>query len=297
MGSISVYSDFSEFCKNLEVPQSVKQTVDVRVRNITKKINAHFWNSESDTLHSLIVGSYGRHTAIKTSDIDLIVELPWSEYSRFNNYAWNGQSALLQHVKQVLQKTYPTSSLSGDGQVVDIDFSDGIKFEIVPAFKYSDGGYCYADTNDGGRWRSMNPSKEMMVFAYMDACYNGNLIKLCRMARAWKEKMNVLMPGILIDTIVYDFLGQYEYANKSYTYFDWMSRDFFDYIIKNESKNSWIKFGSGDYITKDYGNSVNCDSKKAYQLSLQAIDAGSNDWTYTWHDKWRDIYGTKFPGI
>jgi hypothetical protein len=115
------------------------------------------------------------------------------------------------------------------------------------------------------------------------------------MARAWKDKMTVLMPGMLIDTIVYDFLGQYKYASNSFTYFDWMSRDFFDYIIKNEAKSSWVKFGSGGIITKKYGASVNSDSQKAYALALEAIAAESKDWQYTYHSKWREIYGSKFP--
>ena len=295
MSAIDVYTTFSSFCRNLEISQSVKNTVDTRIRTIVKRINTDFWNSNSETTHYMVVGSYGRGTAIKTSDIDMLVELPWSEFTRFNNYARNGQSALLQAVKASLQKTYPSSSISGDGQVVDIDFSDGIKFEIVPAFKYSGGGYCYADTNNGGSWRSMDPAKELLMFLYMNSTCNGNLIKLCRMARAWKDQMNVLMPGMLIDTIAYDFLGKYQYASESYAYFDWMPRDFFEYIINNEARTSWIKFGSGDIITKKYGASVNCDSNKAHSLALEAIDADSRNLPYTYHQKWREVYGSKFP--
>lgn len=295
MGNILVYEDFCNFCKNLEISQAIKNTVDTRIKSITKRINSDYWGNDSETIHSLIVGSYGRGTAIKTSDIDLVVELPWSEYTRFNNYTWNGQSAFIQSVKQCLQKTYPSSKISGDGQVVDIDFSDGIKFEVVPAFKYIDGGYCYADTNDGGHWKSMDPVKEMLMFTYLNAQYDGNLIRLCRMARAWKDQMNVLMPGILIDTIACRFLGQYEYAKNSYTYYDWMSRDFFKYIIDNESKTDWPKFGSGDIVVKKYPISVNTDSQRAYNLAIDAITADSNHVDYIWHSRWRDIYGYKFP--
>lgn len=295
MGTISVYSDFDTFCRNLEIPEDVKEKVNTRIKAITKRIDTDYWGSSSETAHSLVVGSYGRGTAIRTSDIDIIVELPWSEYYRFDKYTWNGQSALLQSVKQSLQKTYSSSDISGDGQVVDIDFSDGIKFEVVPAFKYTDGSYCYPDTNQGGSWKTMNPSLEMLIFAYMDADYNGNLTRLCRMARAWKEKMNVLMPGILIDTIAYHFLGEYEHAKKSYTYFDWMSRDFFNYIIQHESTTTWYKFGSTGTVKKEYSVSVNTDSKKAHALALEAISAETSDMYYTWHNKWRDIYGSKFP--
>ena len=36
---------------------------------------------------------------------DIIVQLPYSTYEKFNAYKSNGQSALLQEVKGVLQKT------------------------------------------------------------------------------------------------------------------------------------------------------------------------------------------------
>ena len=55
------------------------------------------------------------------------------------------------------------------------------------------------------------------------------------------------------------------------------------------------KHSSGDIITKKYGISVNSDSKKAYALALEAIEAESKNWTYTYHNKWREIYGSKFP--
>lgn len=48
--------------------------------------------------------------------------LPYSTYEKFNAYKSNGQSALLQEVKGVLQKTYSTSYVKGDGQVIGINF-------------------------------------------------------------------------------------------------------------------------------------------------------------------------------
>jgi hypothetical protein len=57
----------------------------------------------------------------------------------------------------------------------------------------------------------------------------------------------------------------------------------------------WNKFGSTGTVKKEYSVSVNTDSKKAHALALEAISAGSSDMYYTWHNKWRDIYGSKFP--
>ena len=119
-----------------------------------------------------------------------------------------------------------------------------VKFEIVPAFAFSsDSGYYYPDTNNGGSWRSMNPKKEIDSFNARNSICNGNLKRLCRMARAWNN-CTVLLDGMTIDTVAFHFLNSYEYADKGFTYYDWLSRDFFKYLIDNSSKNEWEKPGN-----------------------------------------------------
>ncbi len=291
--AIDVPSDFSKFCSNLRMSNEVVTNVRNRYHAITKRINQDYWSWNSETAHSLYVGSYGRGTAIYTSDVDIIVELPWTVYSKFNAYVWNGQSSLLQDVRSTLQKTYSSSSISGDGQVVGIDFSDGVRFEIVPAFKFDDGKYYYPDTNGGGSWKSMNPSLELQTFAARNQACNKNLTKLCRMARAWNTNMRVLMSGILIDTLAYDFLCLYAYRDKSEIYFDWMSRDFFKYLTDHADESYWLKFGSHEIVTKKY--TFKSEAQRAYDLTLEAISHNSNGYYYLWHDTWREIYGNKFP--
>ena len=48
-----------------------RKTISDRYKRITKAINREFWNTDSDTAHSFYVGSYGRGTAVDTSDIDM----------------------------------------------------------------------------------------------------------------------------------------------------------------------------------------------------------------------------------
>ena len=112
--------------------------ISQRYKRITHAINSEFRGIDSDTSYSRYVGSYGRGTAIDTSDIDILVELPRKEYERFDAIKGNGQSRLLQAVKSALQVTYQRSNIRADGQVVVIDFSDGMKFEILPAFRQID---------------------------------------------------------------------------------------------------------------------------------------------------------------
>lgn len=249
--SISDY--FSTFCSNLRMDSDTVSTIQYRYHQITKRINLDYWNSSSETTHSLYVGSYGRGTEIWTSDIDIIVQLPYSTYEKFNAYKNNGQSALLQEVKGVLQKTYSTSYVKGDGQVIGINFSDGINFEIVPAFINTDGSYTYPDSNNGGSWRITNPKKEIDAMNSRNKDTNKNLKRLCRMARAWEGNCNVPMSGILIDTLAYKFINDWGYKDKSYLYYDFMSRDFFKYLKElDEDQSYWLAPGSQRYVWNEY---------------------------------------------
>jgi hypothetical protein len=67
---------------------------------------------------------------------------------------------------------------------------------------------------------------------------NYNLINLCRMTRAWRNKWNVPMGGLLIDTLANQFLINWQYKDKSYLYYDWMARDFF-YICLVKFRNNY----------------------------------------------------------
>ncbi|REJ06038.1 SMODS domain-containing nucleotidyltransferase, partial [Halobacillus trueperi] len=261
-------------------------------KQITKRINIDYWGSTSELNNSLYVGSYGRGTEIFTSDIDLIVRLPFKTYEKFNNYSSNGQSALLSEVKGILQKTYGTSHIKGDGQVIGINFTDGINFEIVPAFINVNKSYTYGDSNGGGNWKTTDPRSEIEALNTLNKNTNKNLKRLCRMIRAWKNHCNVQMSGILIDTLAYKFLSDWDYRDKSFLYYDFMSRDFFKYLKEiDESKTYWLAPGSNRYVRKN-GN-FKYKATQAYNKSLEAIS--KENMNHTAKQKWREIYGTRFP--
>ena len=129
---------FTTFCSNLQVQDG--GTISYRYKRITRTLNTDFWDTTSDTAHSLYVGSYGRNTAIQGfSDLDMLMQLPYSVYEQYNAHAGNGQSALLQAVKRSVEKTYSKTNIRADGQVLQVPFDDGITFEVVPGFLNNDG--------------------------------------------------------------------------------------------------------------------------------------------------------------
>lgn len=292
---MSITTQFNQFCENLRVLKDTRDSISYRYKRITKRLNLDFWDSESETSHSLYVGSYGRRTAVKGfSDLDILFTLPYAIYEKYNNYETNGQSALLQSVKRSLQTTYSTTDISGDGQVIVIKFDDGIRFEIVPCFLNENNSFTYPDSNNGGQWKVTNPNPEIKTIKDNNNLVNGNLIRLCRMARAWRNKWDAPMGGLLIDTLANSFLINWEYKDKSYTYYDWMSRDFFKYLSEqNKEQQYWRAVGSLQYIERK-GN-FESKAKKCYQLALDAIQSESNESTAAL--KWREIYGTNYPSI
>lgn len=290
---MSISDKFSSFCSNLRMSDTTVSNVRLRYHNITKRLNKDFRGIENDTAYSLYVGSYGRGTAIHVSDIDMLYILPWTYFTKYNSYQSNGQSALLQAVKDSIKLTYPSTYISGDGQVVKVWFSDGVEFEVVPCFEYSDGSFCYPDTNDGGSWKTTNPKPEIDTINVWNRLTNSNLKRLCRMVRAWKDNCDIPMGGLLIDTFACRFLCSWEYKDKSYMYYDWMTRDFFKFLSEQDDNQSyWKAVGSGQYIYPR-GN-FKAKAKNAYNNTLAALkyEDQKNDLMANYY--WKEIYGTRF---
>lgn len=286
---------FSTFCANIQVQDG--GTISTRYKNITRRLNSDYWTTTSDTAHSLYVGSYGRNTAIQgISDLDMIFQLPYSVYEQYNNYSGNGQSALLNAVKTSIEKTYSTTSIRADGQVILVPFNDGLTFEVVPAFINKDDSFTYPDSNNGGRWRTTNPKPEIEAIRARNAVCNGNLILLCRMMRSWKNKWNVPIGGLLIDTLAYQFIESYTYRDKSYLYYDYFCRDFFKWMAEqDENQEYWKAPGSGQYV---YGKGLfQYKANRCYNISLEAIahETASPKQEWSAKQKWRDIFGNSFP--
>ena len=286
---------FSTFCSNLQIRDG--GTIATRSGNITRRLNTDFWSTTSDSSHSLYVGSYGRNTAISGfSDFDLIFQLPYSVYKQYNDYAGNGQSALLQAVKASIERTYSTTNIRADGQVIQVPFNDGITFEVVPAFDNDDGSFTFPNANDGGSWKTTNPRPEIKAIRDRNAATNGNLVPLCRMMRDWKTKWTVPVGGLLIDTLAYQFIETWEHRDKSYVYYDYMCRDFFKWMAAQDENQEWWRApGSGQYV---WGKGLfQYKAKRCYNLSLEAIEhemaTPKREWSAK--QKWREIFTTNFP--
>jgi len=286
---------FSDFCSTLRIGTDRRDSFAYRSGRITRVLNEDFRSTSSETANRFYVGSMGRNTAIPSvSDVDLLYVLPYATYAQYDAYSGNKQSALLSAVRASIRRTYSTSGVSGDGQVVYINFDDGVRYEVLPAFVNKDESYTFADSNGGGSWRVCKPKHEMDAFSERDGACNRNLVELARMARAWRDYNSVPMSGMLIDTLAYQFIATWAHRDKSYLYYDFLTRDFFAFLAsQNNNQQYWLAPGSGSYVYRK-----GLFEYKARQAELRALEAlaymsNKHDWSA--RQKFREIYGTSFP--
>lgn len=290
----SIADKFEDLIKNLRTQNG--DTVAIRRRAIARRLNQDFWGSNSETSHTRFIGSYGRGTEIKgASDVDLLAELPYSIYSQYNLYYGNGQSALLQVIRNSIRKTYSSTDIGGDGQVIAVKFSDGVRFEVLPAFRNTDGSYTHPDSNNGGSWKRTDPIHEIEAINAANTRYSKKVKHLARMARAWKAKSGVSMGGLLMDTLVYDFMANWEYNDKSFVYYDWMTRDFLKYLYDQDRNRSyWYAPGSNQRVYRS--GTFEYKAGQAYKEALEAIECETQDWEYSANAHWKNIFGSYFIG-
>lgn len=122
---------FGALLENLKVGDA-SATIAMRRDEITKALNKDFRSIDGVTSHRLMVGSYGRHTAIRgVSDLDMIFILPSSLRDTYSSET--GPRRILTRVKDALTARYPNTDIRVDQCVVRVQFtSNKFKFEIQP---------------------------------------------------------------------------------------------------------------------------------------------------------------------
>ncbi len=285
---MSISQMFEEFIQNLAI--SNREEISKRYGELTRALNMQFRNgNESRIENTLQVGSLGRESGIKDiSDLDMLYIMPKSSWDIYNKQ--DGQSKLLSDTKKAILSRYPDSKIRVDRLVVTVTFVN-FHIEVQPVFEQEDGSFKYPDTKNGGSWKITKPREEIDEISSADKDKNQNLRRLCKMARAWKNKHGVAMGGLLIDTLAYNFLKSTDYYDdKSFSYYDWLSRDFFRYLSELPEQTEYAALGSKQRVKVK--KKFQKKATKAYDLCLKAIEAENQS---SVNDKWKKIYGRPFP--
>ena len=240
----------------------------------------------------MLVGSWGKSTQIRPPrDIDVLFTLPPSVYERYEHVYGNKQSQLLQEVKNVLLKKYSTTKMRADGQVVLVPFLS-YSVEVVPAFVLTNGKYWICNTNGGGKYETTDPTSEIEQIKSSSNLTNGNTRNLIRMMKCWQGNCNVPLKSFCLELLVVDFLSSYGYKDKGTTFYDWMTRDFFKFLLGKV--NGWVII-PGTYKFIDLGDTWKSKAESAYNRASKATQYEADNMPYTAGEEWQKIFGNYIP--
>jgi hypothetical protein len=237
-------------------------------------------------------GSFGKGTATKPrTDIDLIFRLPNDVYYRINALSGNKQSQLLQEVKRALLITYPTTDIRGDGPVVQVPF-ETYNFEVVPVFLWEGTIYITAHTADGGSWHCTNPAAEFQWLQTVDGYTLGKATHLIKMLKAWKHECNVDMKSICLETAAILLVSQWIHRHETIYYYDWMVRDFFEFLLRFQVDGKARPAGISEQIP--LGDLWQTKCQTAYSRALKACQYERVDDDILAATEWQKIFGSQF---
>lgn len=277
---------FEGLLDNLKVDNN--ETIAARRDEITKVLNNGFRDLDDSKKNQLMVGSYGRYTAIRgISDLDMLYILPASLWDAYKGE--DGPSAVLSRTKTAIQARYPNTSVKIDRLVVVVTFQN-FMFEVQPVFDQDDGSFKYPDTLSKS-WKVTKPREEIKESSDYNSITNGNYRKLCKMARAWKNKHGVVMGGLLMDTLAYNFLQkETDHHSATPATYDLLVRDFFKFLSEEHDHDHYQALGSKQdvKVKKKFQRKAN----NAYELCLKAIEAAGKT---TVNAKWKKVFGKPVP--
>jgi len=172
---------------------------------------------------------------------------------------------------------YPSTDIKVDRLVVDVFFQN-FKFEVQPVFEYIENDeiyYKYPDT-DSETFKITKPRQEQDEMTYFRQTYGDAHRHLCKMMRAWKNTMGVVMGGLLIDTLTHNFLlNNSNYKNIGITRYDELCRDFFLYLKNEPLKSHYRALGSGQDVKVKHP--FQKKAGKAYKKMVDAINESDNE--------------------
>lgn len=256
----------------------------------------YFPTSQKVSDHVTLLGSLAKDTGVEPlRDADVLFRMPPGTYTRFNDYSGNGQSALLQEVRNVLRDRYPRTDIRGDGPVVVVSFSDFPAVEVVPGVLLDDGSNIISAngfvpvTRDGGSWESANYGAEWSAINSLDVSLDGQLRRLIQYMKAWRVQHAASLKSIVIELMATDFMRRWPSDQTTFSFDDWLVRDFLGYIVQNYYTKYQMP-GTGKEI--DTGVGWITQAKESVESAQNACRHEADSTLYRLY--WQEVFGNDF---
>ena len=234
---MNVGAKFDRFLSNIQLTDAQLEDAQSKHERVRDALKRHYYSTEWTGPTSILIGSYGKATACRPpTDVDILFIMPTNLFDKYNKPYINNQSQLLQDVKNVLKDTYPDTTMRADGQVVVVSFSGSFTVEVIPVFKSNNPDIYYTpDTHNGGSWKTTNPVAEKNNITSCNAISSGKATHMIKMSKVWKHVCSVPIKSIALELVCVEFVKQWQHRDKTSVYYDYMVRDFFEFLLARKS--------------------------------------------------------------
>jgi len=279
--------EFNKFCEDIRLTPKQNEDAKTKYTGVCKTLHNEYYESDYDGKTKLLFGSYKTKTNTRPlsemQDVDALFKITQETFDKFDAYESNGQSALLQEIKDILKETYSTTDkVSAWGKVVLVKMADNThNVEVLPALEKGDGTFTIPNSADGGSWEDFDPRKQIDEFQTSNVNTNGLTAELDRMMKAWKRNTSSMTYSsyeLLSDVMSFldiEFTEGAEFDD----YYE-VVKNFFDYLKNNRDDDN----------TKNH-------IETAYNRVVKAIEYMDEDKPKEASEEWRKIFGDKFPKV
>ncbi len=275
---------FTKFSENIRLTENQETDAKTKYTGVCKTLHKSYYENDYDGKTKFLFGSYKTNTNTRPlsedQDVDVIFKIPEETYNKFKDYESNGPSALLQEIKEILQKAYPkTAKIKAWEKIVFVKFADNThNIEVVPAFELEDKTFIIPNSADGGSWADFDPREQVNTFQASNGETESLTADLTRMMKTWVQITSSLeykSYNLLNDIITF--------LNSNYK----KGADFSDYhlVIRDCFK----------YLKSNCDSSLDSHLKTALDRAEKAVDFIDDNKPKEASLEWRKIFGNKYP--
>ncbi len=263
-------------------------------RAVRAILQSHYYGHLTITDHSRLIGAWAKGTDVRPPrSIDLLFALPKALRDR----DWPlraGETTAFQIVKdveQVLTASGHATRPRPDGLalVVSVE-SEGVA--VHPAFALPGGRYQMCHLHGEGGFYVRDPGLEEATLRQCDTRSHGNARDLIRMMKCWQGYRNVPLSSFALELLVIEFLGSWVRAGDAASFYDWMIRDFFAFLVAQAGRALVIPGGDG---TLDIGTAWLTSARTAHVHAAKACECESEGLNADAWWEWEKIFGERVP--
>ena len=231
--------------------------------------------NEFDVENIRFGGSHSTDTDVKDlSDIDMLADLGDFESGKSSNQA-------IKDFANAIQERLPKTKVSSGVMAVTVEFSDGLKVQVLPAFRYRE-GYRIPDPNGKG-WIRTYPKRFARELTSVNQKQSGQVVPTIKLIKSICDVNNIEASSYHVSNLALNAFKRYNGAKTC----EKMLQYFF-----NKAKVSCLKptpdpSGQTEYVDGDLSETkrkrMARDFAQVEQKVNEAIESTSLD-------KWKDIF-------